>query len=288
MKCTPNLGPDRWRLPVNAGIHRKRGFPGGCTWQYCRRRRSWSLYGGTSEDSTFPLPRPSGRERRSRPPCWTGWRDTVSAGEGKVKGALFHSDQGWQYQRKEFGDILKGYGRIQTMSRKGNCHDNSVMENFFGGSRPRCSTDRKTDTGTTAALRRQSWSTSTGTTQVGWKSTSIGNRLRRLFPIPVLFDNISLLGSSFGVQNISTNHSPGKIRKEDGFSVLEKYRKIYFFSSLSLADFSFSLFPFVASIMASVRRAHEYLRAQRTMTIGKPGRTNSFLFRFTNQFFHQS
>ena len=88
-------------------------------------------------------------------------------GEGKVKGALFHSDQGWQYQRKEFGDILKGYGRIQTMSRKGNCHDNSVMENFFGGSRPRCSTDRKTDTGTTAALRRQSWSTSTGTTQVG-------------------------------------------------------------------------------------------------------------------------
>ena len=149
-----------------------------------------------------------------------------------MKGALFHSDQGWQYQRKEFGDILKGYGRIQTMSRKGNCHDNSVME--------------------------------------------------------VLFDNISLLGSSFGVQNISTNHSPGKIRKEDGFSVLEKYRKIYFFSSLSLADFSFSLFPFVASIMASVRRAHEYLRVQRTMTIGKPGRTNSFLFRFTNQFFHQS
>ena len=50
-----------------------------------------------------------------------------------MRGALFHSDQGWQYQRKEFGDILKGYGRIQTMSRKGNCHDNSVMENFFGG-----------------------------------------------------------------------------------------------------------------------------------------------------------
>ena len=49
-----------------------------------------------------------------------------------MKGALFHSDQGWQYQRKEFGDILKGYGMVQSMSRKGNCHDNSVMENFFG------------------------------------------------------------------------------------------------------------------------------------------------------------
>ena len=52
--------------------------------------------------------------------------------EGKVRGALFHSDQGWQYQRKEFGDILEGYGMVQSMSRKGNCHDNSVMENFFG------------------------------------------------------------------------------------------------------------------------------------------------------------
>ena len=49
-----------------------------------------------------------------------------------LEGALFHSDQGWQYQRKEFGEILEGYGRIQSMSRKGNCHDNSVMENFFG------------------------------------------------------------------------------------------------------------------------------------------------------------
>ncbi len=46
--------------------------------------------------------------------------------------ALFHSDQGWQYQMKEFGEILKGYGITQSMSRKGNCHDNSVMENFFG------------------------------------------------------------------------------------------------------------------------------------------------------------
>ena len=52
--------------------------------------------------------------------------------EGKVRGALFHSDQGWQYQRKEFGDILEGYGMVQSMSRKDNCHDNSVMENFFG------------------------------------------------------------------------------------------------------------------------------------------------------------
>ena len=46
--------------------------------------------------------------------------------------ALFHSDQGWQYQMKELGDIIKGYGITQSMSREENCHDNSVMENFFG------------------------------------------------------------------------------------------------------------------------------------------------------------
>lgn len=50
----------------------------------------------------------------------------------EVKGAIFHSDQGWQYQMGRFGDMLDELGMTQSMSRKGNCHDNSVMENFFG------------------------------------------------------------------------------------------------------------------------------------------------------------
>ena len=70
-------------------------------------------------------PRPDFLQIRKRMDSAFGGR------EGKVKGALFHSDQGWQYQRKEFGEILEGYGRIQSMSRKGNCHDNPVMESFF-------------------------------------------------------------------------------------------------------------------------------------------------------------
>ncbi len=50
------------------------------------------------------------------------------------KGArpILHSDQGWQYQMKEFQRQLKKHNIIQSMSRKGNCLDNSVMENFFG------------------------------------------------------------------------------------------------------------------------------------------------------------
>lgn len=44
----------------------------------------------------------------------------------------FHSDQGWAYQMKSYVYTLKKNRIFQSMSRKGNCHDNSVMENFFG------------------------------------------------------------------------------------------------------------------------------------------------------------
>ncbi len=44
----------------------------------------------------------------------------------------FHSDQGWAYQMKAYTHRLKEERIFQSMSRKGNCHDNSVMENFFG------------------------------------------------------------------------------------------------------------------------------------------------------------
>ena len=45
---------------------------------------------------------------------------------------IFHSDQGWAYQMKAYCSTLKQHKIFQSMSRKGNCHDNSVMENFFG------------------------------------------------------------------------------------------------------------------------------------------------------------
>lgn len=47
-------------------------------------------------------------------------------------GALMHSDQGWHYQHAQYQMALKEHGIVQSMSRKGNCLDNSVMENFFG------------------------------------------------------------------------------------------------------------------------------------------------------------
>ena len=45
---------------------------------------------------------------------------------------IFHSDQGWQYQHKMYQHRLSEKGIRQSMSRKGNCLDNAVMENFFG------------------------------------------------------------------------------------------------------------------------------------------------------------
>ena len=47
-------------------------------------------------------------------------------------GLLLHSDQGWHYQHKQYRKMLEEKGIRQSMSRKGNCYDNSVMENFFG------------------------------------------------------------------------------------------------------------------------------------------------------------
>lgn len=47
------------------------------------------------------------------------------------KKVLFHSDQGTQYTSLSFRQLLWRYGMKQSMSRRGNCWDNSPMERFF-------------------------------------------------------------------------------------------------------------------------------------------------------------
>ena len=61
--------------------------------------------------------------------------DMVSSAIRKVnpqEGLVLHSDQGWHYQHMQYQMALKRNGIIQSMSRKGNCLDNAMMENFFG------------------------------------------------------------------------------------------------------------------------------------------------------------
>ncbi|ENB77036.1 integrase core domain protein [Escherichia coli P0298942.8] len=57
---------------------------------------------------------------------------------GKDEYPLLHSDQGWQYQMAHYQNRLKEAGLKQSMSRKGNCHDNAVMESFFGTLKSEC------------------------------------------------------------------------------------------------------------------------------------------------------
>ena len=45
---------------------------------------------------------------------------------------VLHSDQGWHYQHALYQNELKNNDITQSMSRKANCLDNAVMENFFG------------------------------------------------------------------------------------------------------------------------------------------------------------
>ena len=50
----------------------------------------------------------------------------------KISGLVLHSDQGWQYQHTLYRQKLAENGILQSMSRKGNCYDNCIIETFFG------------------------------------------------------------------------------------------------------------------------------------------------------------
>jgi transposase InsO family protein len=49
-----------------------------------------------------------------------------------LKDILIHSDQGFHYTNPQYIESIKGLDMVQSMSRKGNCIDNSPMESFFG------------------------------------------------------------------------------------------------------------------------------------------------------------
>ncbi len=49
-----------------------------------------------------------------------------------INGLIMHSDMGWQYQHAAYVNMLKEHGIVQSMSRKGNCYDNCIVETFFG------------------------------------------------------------------------------------------------------------------------------------------------------------
>ena len=53
-------------------------------------------------------------------------------------GLLHHSDRGCQYTSHAYRQKLEQAGITVSMSRKGNCWDNAVMESFFGSLKVEC------------------------------------------------------------------------------------------------------------------------------------------------------
>ena len=60
------------------------------------------------------------------------------AARRSLKGSLIHSDQGIHYTNREYHQLLKSKSIIQSMSRKGNCWDNAMVENFFSHLKCEC------------------------------------------------------------------------------------------------------------------------------------------------------
>lgn len=74
-------------------------------------------------------------------PAFAMVMDMLKEGLTRLKNSeqlIFHSDQGWQYQMQKYQDKVKQASITQSMSRKGNCLDNAMMESFFAVLKTEC------------------------------------------------------------------------------------------------------------------------------------------------------
>jgi putative transposase len=72
--------------------------------------------------------------------------------ERPEEGVIFHSDRGVQYAAYDYQNRLKKYNMTQSMSRKGNCYDNALMESFFSSLEKDTIFDKKFNTRSDARL----------------------------------------------------------------------------------------------------------------------------------------
>lgn len=67
--------------------------------------------------------------------------DTIKAAKRKEKVTAelqLHSDQGFQYTSSAYFNLTQSYGITPSMSRRGNCYDNAMAENFFSILKTEC------------------------------------------------------------------------------------------------------------------------------------------------------
>ena len=94
-----------------------------------------------------------------------------------VEGLIMHSDQGWQYQNSYYIKELEKHKITQSMSRKGNCYDNCIMETFFGRLKQRCIMDVKENLKHTRSFQKQSMNIYTTITTKGFRRKQNGCHL---------------------------------------------------------------------------------------------------------------
>ncbi len=86
----------------------------------------------------------------------TGTEQTINLVLNTIKDAVkketvakelqLHSDQGFQYTSHGYFNLIKEYGITPSMSRRGNCYDNALAENFFGILKTECIYRQKINT----------------------------------------------------------------------------------------------------------------------------------------------
>jgi transposase InsO family protein len=99
--------------------------PAGCTWQ-------WSSISSLDVSSAGPWRPPLTRSLVEQALSMALTRRKPGAG------LLHHSDRGCQYTSEAYQSFLKQHDIQVSMSRKGNCWDNAVMERFFGTLKREC------------------------------------------------------------------------------------------------------------------------------------------------------
>ena len=68
----------------------------------------------------------------------SGYYDYIRRMDKPDRDELLHSDQGFQYTSHAYFSLTKEYGIIPSMSRRGNCYDNAMAENFFSILKSEC------------------------------------------------------------------------------------------------------------------------------------------------------
>lgn len=123
-KYAPNLLQRQFN-PVNHNTH----WVGDIT--YIRNYQGWSYLACVLDLKTRGIVGYALSKNPNAALAKAALEDAIKKQNPDTTKLLFHSDQGVQYSAKEFRDTLGQFKITQSMSRRGNCWDNAVMERFF-------------------------------------------------------------------------------------------------------------------------------------------------------------